>query len=62
MGKTGAGRSARKNSKTMAVDNMPITQKKRLYLRKKFHIAAAYKGIQTATILLKEHIQFRELK
>ena len=62
MGKTGAGLSARKNSKTMAVDNMPITQKKLLYLRKKVHITIAYKGTQTPRIEPKEHFLFNEQK
>ena len=47
MGKTGVGCSALKNSVTMAVDNKHITQKKRLYLRKKGHITIAGKGTQS---------------
>ena len=46
----------------MAEDKMPNTQKKRLYLRKKVHIATAYKVTQTPRILLKEHFLFGELK
>ena len=44
----------------MAVDKMPITQKKRLYLRKKVHIAIVDKGTQTPRIEAEEHLQFDE--
>lgn len=60
MGKTGVDWSALKNSETMAVDNKHITQKKRLYLRKKVHIAIVDKGTQTPRIEAEEHLQFDE--
>ena len=60
MGKTGVGWSARKNSKTIAVDKMPIAQKKRLYLRKKVHIAFVDKVTQTPRIKTEEHLEFDE--
>ena len=44
----------------MAVDKMPNTQKKRLYLPKKVHIAIVDKGTQTPRIETEEHLQFDE--